>query len=487
MNDIHDRPMSKMTRRKFLGAASCAALGTTGLLSTLLNLKMTSKAVAASFNANNALTSDDDFKALVCIFQAGGNDSYNMLIPTNTADYAQYKTVRGNLALPVTGTGAVLPLNALNTAGRTFAVHPAMPEVRDLFNLGKLAFISNVGTLIEPTSVAQYKNESVRIPRALFSHSDQIMQWQTSLPQGGSPTGWAGRMSDVLNAKVNGVNAGSIGMNISLNGNNIMQTGLATTSYAISPKGSIALIGKTAAAGRNALRFDQLNSMADLQYQNLFEQAYMNEYRHSIDNDAIFSSAFAGATVNTVFGDSGLAADLQAVAKTIAVRAKLGMKRQVFFVLYGGWDMHQELLDSQNEMLAVLSGALKNFWDSLVELGVQNNVTAFTSSDFGRTLRSNGRGTDHAWGGNHIILGGSVLGQRIHGQYPDDLGLGGKWDVGTNGRLLPTTSVDEYMAELALWLGVAKSELATVFPNIANFYDVGTAGMPVGFLPVAVG
>ena len=199
MNDIHDRPISKLTRRKFLGAASCAALGTTGLLSTLLNLKMTSKAVAA----NNALTAADDFKALVCIFQAGGNDSYNMLIPTNTTDYAQYKTVRGNMALPIAGRAA-LALNAQGTAGRSFAVHPAMPEVRDLFNLGKLAFIANVGTLIEPTSVAQYKNESVRIPRALFSHSDQIMQWQTSLPQGGSPTGWAGRMGDVLNAKVNG-------------------------------------------------------------------------------------------------------------------------------------------------------------------------------------------------------------------------------------------------------------------------------------------
>jgi uncharacterized protein (DUF1501 family) len=477
MNDIHDKPMSKLTRRKFLGAASCAALGTTGLFSTLLNLKMTSKAVAANLSANAA----DDFRALVCIFQAGGNDSFNMLIPTDTASYAQYTSVRGNLALPIAGAGAALALNAQNTAGRSYALHPAMPEVRDLFNTGKLAFISNVGTLIEPTTVAQYKSDSVRIPRALFSHSDQIMQWQTSLPQGGSPTGWAGRLADVLNAKVN---TGSIGMNISLNGNNMMQTGLATTSYAISPAGSISLIGKNNIAGKNALRFDQLTSMADLQYQHLFQQAYMNELRQSIDNDEAFSAAFSGATVNTVFADSGLATDLRAVAKTIAARAQLGMKRQVYFVLYGGWDHHQELLETQSEMLAVLSAALKNFWDALVELGVQDNVTTFTSSDFGRTLRSNGRGTDHAWGGNHIIMGGSVLGQRIHGQYPDDLALGGKWDVGTNGRLLPTTSVDEYMAELALWLGVAKTDLATVFPNITNFYDVGSSAMPVGFMKV---
>jgi uncharacterized protein (DUF1501 family) len=469
--------MSKLTRRKFLGAASCAALGTTGLFSTLLNLKMTSKAVAANLSANSA----DDFRALVCIFQAGGNDSFNMLIPTDTASYAQYTSVRGNLALPIAGAGAALALNAQNTAGRSYALHPAMPEVRDLFNTGKLAFISNVGTLIEPTTVAQYKSDSVLLPRALFSHSDQIMQWQTSLPQGGSPTGWAGRLADVLNAKIN---TGSIGMNISLNGNNMMQTGLATTSYAISPAGSISLIGKNSNAGKNALRFDQLTSMADLQYQHLFQQAYMNELRQSIDNDEAFSAAFSSASVNTVFANSGLATDLQAVARTIAARAQLGMKRQVYFVLYGGWDHHQELLETQSEMLAVLSAALKNFWDALVELGVQDNVTTFTSSDFGRTLRSNGRGTDHAWGGNHIIMGGSVLGQRIHGQYPDDLALGGKWDVGTNGRLLPTTSVDEYMAELALWLGVAKTDLATVFPNIGNFYDVGSSERPVGFMRV---
>jgi uncharacterized protein (DUF1501 family) len=471
MNDIYDRPIS---RRKFLGAASCAALGTTGLLNSLISLKMTGKVATAGLPQ-----ADDDFKALVCIFQAGGNDSYNMLIPADAATYAQYQTTRGNLAHPLTGTGAALALNALGTSGRAYAVHPSMPEVRDLFNSGKLAFIANTGTLIEPATVAQYKSESVQLPKALFSHNDQIFQWQTSIPQGGAGTGWAGRMADVLNTRIQ---TGALGMNISLNGNNIMQTGQQTTSYAISERGSISLIGKTARAGINMLRFDAFTSMADIAYQNLFEQSYINELKLSVERDRAFSDAFTNATINTVFVQEDLAIDLQAVARTIKARQALGMKRQVFFVLYGGWDHHQELMTTQAEMLGVLSKSLKNFWDALGELGMQNNVVTYTASDFGRTLRSNGRGTDHAWGGNHIVMGGPVIGQKLYGKYPEDLRLGGSADVGTNGRILPTTSVDVYMAELALWFGVSKSELKSVLPNIENFYDVNGSTTPLGFL-----
>lgn len=476
MNDIYDRPIS---RRKFLGAASCAALGTTGLFSTLLNLKMTGQ-VATAQMAATATPGVDDFKAVVCIFQAGGNDSYNMLIPTNDAAYAQYQTVRGNLAHPLIGANAALPINALGTAGRTFAIHPAMPEVRALFDAGKVAFIANTGTLIEPATVAQYKSNSVMLPKALFSHNDQIFQWQTSIPQGGAASGWAGRMTDVLNARIAN---GTLGMSISLNGNNIMQTGQQTTAYSISPRGSISLIGKGARAGINKLRFDKFTSMADVQYQNLFEQAYVTEAQTSVERDELFSAAFNNAQVNTVFAVSDLGEDLKAVAQTIAARGALGMKRQVFFVLYGGWDHHQELLATQAEMLGVLSKALNDFWTALGELNVQDKVVSFTASDFGRTLRSNGRGTDHAWGGNHLVMGGPVIGQRLYGAYPEDLSLGGGMDVGNNGRMLPTTSVDEYMAEIALWFGVTKGELKTVLPNIENFYDTASSTMPLGFLP----
>jgi uncharacterized protein (DUF1501 family) len=481
MNDIYDQPIS---RRKFFGVLSCAALGTTGLFSTLLNLKMTGQAVAANLDSGTgAAQANDDFKALVCIFQAGGNDSYNMLIPTNTAQYNDYKTARGNLAHPLSGAGAALPINAQGTAGRTYAIHPAMPELRDLFNAGKAAFITNTGTLIEPTTVAQYKNSSVKIPKALFSHNDQIFQWQTSVPQGNATNGWAGRMADVLKARVSG-SGGAVGMNISLSGNNIMQTSQQTTAYAISPKGSLSLIGNNSNNNLNMLRFDKFTSMADVQYQNLFEQAYMQELKQSVERDALFSKAFASAAaqIKTVFVDEDLGADLKAVAQTIAARNALGMRRQIFFILYGGWDHHQELLQTQEYMLGVLSKALKNFWDALVELNVQDKVVTFTASDFGRTLRSNGRGTDHAWGGNHIMLGGPVIGQRLYGTYPEVLRLGDGLDVGSNGRLLPTTAVDEYMAELALWFGVQPNELATVLPNIGNFYDVTATAGPLGFL-----
>ena len=480
MNDIYDRPIS---RRKFLGAMSCAALGTTGLFSTLLNLQMTGKAVAASLESTTTTTSADaeDFKALVCIFQAGGNDSYNMLIPTTPSEYTNYKSVRSNLAHPITGTGAALPIDSLNTTGRTFAIHPIMTQVRDLFNAGNLAFIANTGTLIEPMTVAQYQNNTVRIPKALFSHNDQIFQWQTSVPQGGVGSGWAGRMTDVLNARISGM-GGAVGMNISLSGNNIMQTGEQTTAYSISPSGSISLIGRDAKIGVNMLRFDKFTSMADVQYQNLFQQAYINELKVSVDKDALFSKAFSDAKITTVFSDDNLGADLKAVAQTIAARAALGMRRQIFFVLYGGFDNHQELLMTQSALLSVLSTSLKNFWDALGELGVQDKVVTFTASDFGRTLRSNGRGTDHAWGGNHIVMGGPVNGQRLYGAYPDNLLLGSGLDVGSNGRLLPTTSVDQYMAEMALWFGVQPHELATVLPNIGNFYTPGSSSPPLGFL-----
>jgi len=486
MNDIYDRPIN---RRKFLTSMGCAALGTTGLFSTLLNLKMTSKVVAAGLGNSaapaaatpTATPTPEDFKAIVCIFLAGGNDSYNMLIPTTPAEYATYTSVRSNLAHPITGTGAALPVNVLNTPGRTFAIHPIMSDAQGLFNSGALGFIANTGTLIEPTTVTQYQNGSVPLPKALFSHADQISQWQTLVPQGGVGTGWEGRMTDVLNARVSGL-GGSVGMNISLNGNNIMQTGAQTTTYSIGPNGSISLIGRTAKSGINMLRFDQFTSMADVQYQNLFQQTYINDLTVSVDKDKAFANAFSGSQLTTQFRDKSLGADLKAVAQTIAARATLGMRRQIFFVLHGGFDNHQELLMTQSELLTSVSQSLKDFWDALGELKVQDKVVTFTASDFGRTLRSNGRGTDHAWGGNHIVMGGPVIGQQIYGTYPETLQLGGGLDVGNNGRLLPTTSVDLYTAEIALWFGVQPSELATVLPNISNFYTPGSGSPPLGFL-----
>jgi uncharacterized protein (DUF1501 family) len=466
-----------LTRRAFLGAGSCAALGTTGVLSSLLNLQLVNKAVAASTRDVEA----DDYKALVCVFLAGGNDAFNMLIPADAAAYAQYRVARGNMALPIGGPAGALPIAPLNTPGRAFALHPSLPNAHALFNAGHAAIVAGVGTLIQPTTVQQFKQGGVRLPRALFSHSDQIMQWQTALPHSASGTGWTGRMADMLNTRFGD---GRIGINISLNGNNIQQTGQHTTPYTINPNGSVAMLSHGAGAGRNAMRYQQFNNLLDAQYQNYFEQAYVSEYRASLDRSQAFAAAFEGTALTTAFGSGALALDLKTVARTIAARRALGMRRQTFFVMFGGWDHHQELLNSHAGLLRALDSALKQFWDALGELGVQNNVALFTSSDFGRTLCSNGRGTDHAWSGHQLVLGGPVLGARVYGNYPDDLSLGGKWDVGLNGRLLPAVSIDQYFAELALWYGCAPGELATILPNLANFYQIGSAARPLGFMGV---
>ncbi len=496
MNDILKNEIS---RRRFLKQAGCAALGSTGVLSTMFNLQMANIAAAQS----NIGDSEDDYKALVCVFLSGGNDSYNMLVPTEASEYANYQAVRGSVALPMSGTDALLPLNAMNTGGRSFGLHPAMSGIQSLFDSGNVAFVSNVGTLVEPTTVETYKNKTATLPRSLFSHNDQVRQWQTMYPQSDSPTGWTGRIADILTDPSAPSN---ISMNISLAGNNIMQTGGLTSHYTISPKGTVALDGKT--NGVNNDKFfryslvagaddEDVTSLIGQSYQNLFEKTYLEQIKSSVEKDRFFSETFASAAdlvdlspfdlnvINAEEGDVGFIEELKAIAQTIAARNMLGMKRQVFLVVAGGWDHHDELVDTQHVMLGNLSMGLKAFWDTLGNMGLQDNVMTFTCSDFGRTLRTNGRGTDHAWGGHQMIMGGSALcGQEIHGSYPTagEMALQSGLDVGNNGRMLPTTSVDEYVAEMALWLGVDYGNLEAVLPNIQNFYTPGNRSLPIGYI-----
>lgn len=498
INRKQNKPL-QVTRRQFLGQASCAALGTTGLFSTLLNLRLT-RAVAAA-----DLPPGDDYKALVCVFQAGGNDSYNMLIPTMNEEFRAYSNIRGEIALEKefdpqrkekSGIETLkgLDLEDYEINGRTFGVHPALPEIGELFSKGHLAFLANTGTLIEPIrTVDEY--ETNRVPRALFSHNDQIMQWQTCVLDKRSDTGWAGHMADIL-MDVNTNPA--VSMNISLSGNNIWQTGAGTTPYSITPNGSVSLLNDnvgTVAGLRRALvgsKDADDNSLAGEKYRNLFEKSYLAEFHRSVDQDSAFSEAFDGVDqnvlnkINDAFSQSQtpLGEKLKGVAQTIAARNNLAtkMRRQLFFVVMGGWDHHQELLVTQYDMLKEVDSALSAFWTALEALQVENDVVTFTASDFGRTLRSNGRGTDHAWGGNHIIMGGPVQGAHIYGKYPDMRALD-HLDVGSGqGRLIPTRSVDEYMAELALWFGVPPCNLGDLFPNLENFYTLGSEAPPIGFL-----
>ena len=468
-----------MNRRRFLSNANCAALSSVGILNTIANLKMIGNAAAGPIGGPS------DYRALVCLFLHGGNDSYNMLVPTDPAEYANYAAVRTNLALPAPTAGMVagelLPLAVGNTPGRSFGLHPAMPEMRNLFDAGKAAFIANVGTLVEPTTITQYKNGSVALPRSLFSHNDQQREWQTSVPQTALKTGWGGRLAD----RVMGYNpSNNVSMSISLNGTNLLQTGDSTFAYAIDENGAQTLTGSGSGIAAELNRVDGAKSLVEQTYRDVLRRAYAEEAARGYDTADAFAAAFGGANLTTVFPSGSLAQDLKAVAKTIAARGPLGHNRQIFFVQHGGFDNHGELLNAHNTRLSGVDEALKAFWDSMVELGLTDEVTLFSCSDFGRTLRSNGQGTDHAWGGHSIVMGGCVNGGNIYGSYPDDseIGIGSGLDVGFNGRILPTTSCDEYFSELALWFGLPSGDLAEVFPNLSNFYSYSPSTPPMGFL-----
>jgi len=452
-------------RRRFMGQASCAAVGTTALFNTVLNMGM----------FNTLAGGAPDYKGLVCLFLSGGIDSFNMLVPRGATEYAEYAGVRADLALP---QADLLPITPATPDGREYGLHPGLTELQTLFEQGRLALLANVGTLVEPTTLQQFQNGSVALPLGLFSHSDQAMHWQTSIPDQRSQIGWAGRIADILQA---GNCNQNISMNISLSGNNVWQTGVNTAHYTITANGSIGLRDYGELWPEAQVLTNAVDSLLGLQYQHLFEKTFAQRMRGAIDAHLEFSAAIeALAPLTTQFSDTALSQRFRMIAQTIAVREVLGMRRQTFFINTGGWDHHDEVLLNQEAMLPVISAALSEFQTALVEIGVADQVTTFTASDFARTLSSNGRGSDHAWGGNHLVLGGAVSGGDIYGSFPD-LYLGGPLDT-NRGRLIPTMSVDQLFAELALWFGVPSADLDLVLPNISRFYVPGSASMPVGFI-----
>ena len=457
--------MQRISRRRFLGQASCAAVGTTALFNTVLDLKM--------FNA--LAYPGEDYRALVCLFLSGGIDSFNVLVPTSDAQYQEYATVRGDLALP---QAALLPITPATSDGRTYGLHPGVVELQQLFAQQRMAFVANVGTLVEPTTLAQFRNGSVALPLGLFSHSDQQMHWQSSIPDQRSPIGWAGRMADILET---GNCNPNISMNISLSGMNIWQTGRVTNHYTITENGSEGLWDYGELSPGAVIRTQAVDGLLGLHYQHLFEKTFAARMRGAIDAHLDFSSAIANVPpLTTQFSNTGLSRKFRMIALTIAAREALCMKRQTFFIEVGGWDHHDEVILNQAAMLPVVSRALSEFQAALVELDVADQVTTFTASDFGRTLSSNGRGSDHAWGGNHMVMGGAVAGGDMYGRYPD-LYLGSPLDTG-RGRLIPTTSVDEYFADLALWFGVPESDLPLILPNIGRFRSLPATTRAVGFM-----
>ena len=447
--------MSKMNRRDFIacsGAAAATFAATPGV------------AFAQAVGMPAAFT---DYRALVCVFMFGGNDSFNMLVPRSNAEYNVYQQSRQNLAV---AQQDLLAINPIVSDGVDYGLHPAMSGLRGLFDNGAAAFVNNVGPLIEPTTKDQFFNGSVALPPQLFSHNDQQDQWQSLKGNTQSATGWAGRMADLIRMNVTDQ---QMATNASLFGSNLLQSADETVAYVMGPTGPIDFIGFSNSgdpADPGWLQREAFRRVVEAQYGSVYERGFADVQQRAIAAVDTVNTAINDPTlpaINTVFPQSQLGTQMRTVAQLINARDNLQMNRQVFFVATGGFDSHDNQNDDQPGLLGGISEAMTAFYNAMVELGVSDQVTQFTQSDFGRTLTSNGDGTDHAWGGNQIIVGDAVLGQRLYGNYPL-LQIGGDEDVG-GGRFIPSTSADQYAATLAKWWGIEDADLGVVAPHLNNF------------------
>jgi len=459
-----------MTRRRFLSHSCSLGIASATVTSTMLSLGMARTAAAQSAPG---------YRALVCVLLAGGNDSYNMLVPTDNDQFAEYNSIRADLALP---QSELLALPGTTGNGRSYGLHPGMSELQSLFANGDAAMIANVGTLLEAYDAQAVENGTAKLPLGLFSHSDQIAQWQTAVPDGRVAQGWGGRIADLMQSAnlQNGVS-----MNISLSGSNVFQSGNEVGEYSIDATGNGAPGLNAYADGTEFGEFKKrmVDDLLAVQQQHILRREYSRRLRAAIDAQAVFVDAMqTSPTLNTDFSPGYFSQSMRQIARVVGARDALGATRQTFFVTVGGWDHHDDVLENQANMLPAISKGLQEFRDALVELGVFDEVTTFTTSDFGRTLTSNGKGSDHGWGGHHIVMGGSVNGASIYGDYPI-LSASSPLDTG-RGVYAPTTSVDEYFAELARWFGVPPSELDQVLPNVRNFYSPESNQAPLGFLSV---
>ena len=447
-----------LTRRKFIGNA-CAAVGATGLLSALAQLRMIG---AVAGDAARTTSGSSDYKALVCVFLYGGNDSNNVVIPYDNSSYNIYAAARTALALPQANLLPITP--ASYSDGRKWSLHPAFVEVQSLFNAGTLGIMGNTGTLTAPVTLSQYNAGTGSVPPQLFSHADQQVQWQSSIPDQPFQTGWGGRLADMVEA----LNTNTqISMSISVAGQNSFQVGNTVSQYAVSPSGAVTISGTTGST-LNTTRYATQQNLLNQQEANLFQAAFANLTGSAISDSTLLTSILTNATtLQTKFPNTSLATQLQMIARLISAAPQLGLKRQVFFASLGGWDLHTGELPAHVTLLAQVSQALNAFNNATVELGVANQVTTFTASDFSRTFNTNGDGSDHGWGSHHLVMGGAVKGGDIYGKMPS-LILGGPDDTG-RGRWIPSTSVDQYSATLASWFGVSATNLPTVLPNIGRF------------------
>ncbi len=410
-----------------------------------------------------AQSSAPEYRALVCIFLFGGNDSNNTVIPMGDASFKAYSSIRGSLAL----TTSDLTPTVYSASGAPYAFHSKLAEVASLFSSKELAVVANVGSLVQPLTRAQYQAQQLPIPLNLFSHSDQQLQWQTSVAQGNRSTGWAGRAADYIESQ--NINSSKFPTFFSVAGNSLLGTGADTQPVALAPGGSLQLTGFNTTAASQA-RWKALNNLLTLDTGVSLVQAANDTVADSISDATALTAALSKATpLKTQFPKTTIGEQLQQVAQIIQVQADLGMRRQIFFCSLGGFDTHTNELNTHNTLYPELSPALAAFYDATQELAMAQNVTTFTESDFSRTFQpTTGDGADHAWGSHHMVLGGAVQGGQIFGKFPT-FELAGPDDADVRGRWIPTTSIDQYGATLSSWFGIPDSALATVFPNFANF------------------
>jgi uncharacterized protein (DUF1501 family) len=448
--------MGHTSKRHFLKLL--ATLGAAGLTSSSIPLLGIGSLAAQNTSVSN------DYKALVCIFLIGGNDSHNMIIPYDTSSYANYKNQRTTLAIPYQD---LLPIYADNVQdGKLYALHPNLLELQQMFNNGNMAVLANVGPLIVPTTKTNVINKNVPLPPKLFSHNDQQSIWQSSLPEG-ARIGFGGRMADILQT----YNQNSVFTSISTTGNALFLSGQYTTAYTVNNSG---ILPNRVLQTRNMFDINApaiIKQMLTQSYTQLMEKDMSRINQTAFDANAVAELALASATSVTnlppYLQDSRLAKQLKMVAQLMSARSGLGVKREIFFVALNGFDTHDNQLQDQARLFFDLSKSMQYFYDNLQLLGLENQVVTFTSSEFGRTLISNGDGSDHGWGGHHLIMGGNVKGKNIYGTWPE-LDAAGPNSIET-GRLIPTTSVEQYLAEFATWLGVPSSNLLDVLPNLVNF------------------
>ena len=456
---------SEQSRREFLKRSS--ALSLAGAAAPW--------AVSLAALGEAAAATATDYKAIVCVFLYGGNDYGNTVIPYDTPNYNLYQALRPALAYAQTDLGSTVlnPTTALPSS-RQYALAPELGPLLPIFDAGKLGVLLNIGTLVQPTTKAQYTARSVPLPPKLFSHNDQQSIWQSSAPEG-STSGWGGRLGDLFVAG-NG-NATFTCVNVS--GNAVYLAGKTAVQYQVTSNGSVPLNALKSPMFGSPACSDALKTLITAPRTHLLESELNKVAKRAIDaNDQLTLALATAPAIATPFpSGNSLAAQLKMVARIIASSSAVGARRQVFFVSLGGFDNHDGLTTIHPGLLTNVANALSAFYNTTVELGVANQVTTFTASDFGRTLTGNNDGSDHGWGSMHFVLGGAVKGKSFYGSAPA-VANGGPDDVG-QGRLLPTTSVDQLGATLGKWLGVSATDLATVLPNLANY---NASAIDLGFL-----